>query len=114
MLDLKSEPDRATFAGLIETADILVKNFRPGVLDRLGFPLTKLHALRPNLVVVRISGWGQTGPYRHRSGFGTLVEAASGFAYKNGWPDGPPPLAQSWLGGQRRRTLCRERGAGSA
>jgi crotonobetainyl-CoA:carnitine CoA-transferase CaiB-like acyl-CoA transferase len=91
-LDLKSEPDRATFASLIETADILVENFRPGVLDRLGFPLTKLHALRPCLVVVRISGWGQTGPYKDRPGFGTLVEAASGFAYKNGWPDGPPLL----------------------
>ena len=92
VLDLKSDVDRATLASLVETADILVENFRPGVLDRLGFPLTKLHALRPSLVVVRISGWGQTGPYKNRPGFGTLVEAASGFAYKNGWPDGPPLL----------------------
>jgi formyl-CoA transferase len=92
VIDLKNEENRAVFRGLVETADILVENFRPGVLDRLGFSADALHALRPKLVIVRITGWGQTGPYRNRPGFGTLVEAASGFAYKNGFADGPPLL----------------------
>jgi crotonobetainyl-CoA:carnitine CoA-transferase CaiB-like acyl-CoA transferase len=92
VLDLKSEQDSAVFADLVETAQVLIENFRPGVLDRLGFHAKRLHALQPGLVIVRISGWGQTGPYRNRPGFGTLVEAASGFAHKNGFPDSPPLL----------------------
>jgi crotonobetainyl-CoA:carnitine CoA-transferase CaiB-like acyl-CoA transferase len=92
VIDLKSEPDREIFRALLKTADALVENYRPGVLDRLGFPLSKLHAIRPKLVVVRISGWGATGPYKNKPGFGTLVEAASGYAFKNGFPDGPPLL----------------------
>ena len=92
VLDLKNENDRRVFAELVQTAQILVENFRPGVLDRLGFNAAALHALQPKLVIMRITGWGQTGPYRNRPGFGTLVEAASGFAFKNGFPDGPPLL----------------------
>ena len=92
MIDLKSEADRAIFRSLIATADMLVENFRPGVLDRLGFGLAALHEIQPRLVVIRISGWGQTGPNRDKPGFGTLVEAFSGFAHKNGFPDRPPLL----------------------
>ncbi len=92
VIDLKSEADRAIFRALVATADMLVENFRPGVLDRLGFGLAALHELQPGLVVVRISGWGQTGPNRDKPGFGTLVEAFSGFAHKNGFPDRPPLL----------------------
>ena len=92
VLDLKHEDDRRIFGKLVQSAQILVENFRPGVLDRLGFPLEKLHALQPGLVVLRISGWGGTGPYRNRPGFGTLVEAASGYAFKNGFPDQEPLL----------------------
>jgi crotonobetainyl-CoA:carnitine CoA-transferase CaiB-like acyl-CoA transferase len=92
MLDLKAEPDKAIFRDLIATAQVLVENFRPGVLDRLGFGVSELWHLRPGLIVARITGWGQTGPYRDRPGFGTLVEAASGFAFKNGFPDRPPLL----------------------
>lgn len=91
-LDLKKADDRSMFAELVATAQILIENYRPGVLDRLGFSIRKLHALQPGLVVVRISGWGQTGPYRNKPGFGTLVEAASGFAHKNGFPDSAPLL----------------------
>ena len=91
-LDLKAETGRETLRRLIATADMLVENFRPGVLDNLGFPSAAMHAINPRLVVVRISGWGQDGPYRHKPGFGTLVEAFSGFAAKNGFPDGPPVL----------------------
>ena len=92
VLNLKADDDREVFRRLVSTSQILVENFRPGVLDRLGFPIETLHALQPKLVIVRISAWGQTGPYRNRPGFGTLVEAASGFAHKTGFPDGPPVL----------------------
>ncbi len=92
VIDLKSEPDREIFRELVASADMLVENFRPGVLDRLGFSLPQLHEIQPGLVVIRISGWGQTGPDRNKPGFGTLVEAFSGFAHKNGFPDRPPLL----------------------
>ena len=92
VIDLKSEGDREIFRALLKTADALVENYRPGVLDRLGFPLSELHAIQPKLVVVRISGWGASGPYKNKPGFGTLVEAASGYAFKNGFPDRPPLL----------------------
>lgn len=91
-LDLKSEVGRETLRQLIPTAAMLVENFRPGVLDHLSFTSESMRTLNPRLVVVRISGWGQDGPYRHKPGFGTLVEAFSGFASKNGFPDGPPVL----------------------
>lgn len=92
VIDLKKEEDREIFRALLKAADVLVENYRPGVLDRLGFPLAELHAFQPKLVVVRISGWGATGPYKNKPGFGTLVEAASGYAFKNGFPDRAPLL----------------------
>lgn len=92
VIDLKKEDDRDVFRRLVASAHILVENFRPGVLDRLGFSLEELHEIQPKLVVMRISGWGKTGPYRDKPGFGTLVEAASGFAFKNGFPDREPLL----------------------
>lgn len=92
VVNLKDEDDRRIFRELVATAQILVENFRPGVLDKLGFSLEELHRLQPGLVVARISGWGGTGPYRDKPGFGTLVEAASGFAFKNGFPDREPLL----------------------
>ena len=69
---------------------VLVENFRPGTLERMGLGPDVLHARNPKLVVVRISGWGQSGSWRHKPGFGTLVEAFSGFAAMNGYPDRPP------------------------
>lgn len=92
VIDLKSDEGRDVFERLLGTAQILVENYRPGVLDRLGYSLDALHEIQPKLVVMRISGWGQSGPYRNKPGFGTLAEAASGFAYKNGFPDRPPLL----------------------
>lgn len=92
VVDLKSDEGRDIFRRLVATAQILVENYRPGVLDRLGFSLDELLKIQPKLVVLRISGWGQSGPYRNKPGFGTLAEAASGFAFKNGFPDRPPLL----------------------
>jgi crotonobetainyl-CoA:carnitine CoA-transferase CaiB-like acyl-CoA transferase len=92
VLNLKKPEDKDIFCRLVASAQILVENFRPGVLDRLGFSLEDMHRIQPKLVVMRISGWGNTGPYRDKPGFGTLVEAASGFAFKNGFPDREPLL----------------------
>jgi crotonobetainyl-CoA:carnitine CoA-transferase CaiB-like acyl-CoA transferase len=81
---------------LAESAHVLIENFRPGRLEEMGLSPENLHQRNPKLVIARISGWGQTGPYRDRPGFGSLVEAMSGFADRNGFPDrGPvlPPLA---------------------
>lgn len=80
------------FKQLVLGADVLVENFRPGTLEKWGLGPEVLHGINPGLVLVRITGWGQTGPYAHRPGFGTLAEAMSGFAAITGEPDGPPTL----------------------
>jgi formyl-CoA transferase len=89
-LDLRAEAGRAVLLRLVEGAHMLVENFRPDTLERMGLGPDVLHARNPRLVVVRISGWGQSGSWRHKPGFGTLVEAFSGFAAMNGYPDRPP------------------------
>ncbi len=92
---LLSDPRGAELMGrLVPTADVLVESFRPGTLEKWGLGPDVLLALNPRLVIVRVSGFGQTGPYRDRAGFGTLAESMSGFAATNGVPDGPPLLPQ--------------------
>jgi crotonobetainyl-CoA:carnitine CoA-transferase CaiB-like acyl-CoA transferase len=91
-LDLRNADDKAALAKLVPSAQILIEAFRPGVMEAMGLGPDALLALNPRLVIARISGWGQSGPYRDRPGFGTLVEAASGFAVKNGFADKPPSL----------------------
>ena len=91
-LNLRSEKGRAVLLDLLPTAQVLVENFKAGALERMGLGPDVLLARNPKLVVARVSGYGQTGPYAHKPGFGTLVEAMSGFAYKNGFPDKPPAL----------------------
>lgn len=88
-----SEPEGANLLlRLVEDADVLVENFRPGTLERWGLAPERLHAANPRLVVVRVTGFGQEGPYAARPGFGTLAEAMSGFAHLTGEADGPPTL----------------------
>ncbi|ALC31393.1 MULTISPECIES: CaiB/BaiF CoA-transferase family protein [Streptomyces] len=88
-----SDPDGAEiFRRLVSGADVLVENFRPGTLERWGVGPDVLHEINPALVIVRITGFGQQGPYASRAGFGTLAEAMSGFAHLTGEPDGPPTL----------------------
>ena len=77
---------------LLATSHILIENFRPGTLESMGIGPDVLHARNPGLIIVRVSGFGQDGPYKDRPGFGTLVEAMSGFAAKNGFGDRPPVL----------------------
>ena len=87
------DPDGAeVFLRLAATADVVVESFRPGTLERWGLGYDRLREVNPGLVLVRISGFGQTGPYAGRAGFGTLAEAMSGFAAITGEPDGPPTL----------------------
>ena len=91
-LNLRSERGKSLLLDLVSSAAVMVENYRPGTLERMGIGPDVLLARNPSLVLVRISGFGQTGPYRHRPGFGTLVEAMSGFAYRNGFEDREPVL----------------------
>jgi len=90
--DLKSDEGRAVLLKLVETADVLIENFRPGTLDRWGLSFEELTRVNPRLIVLRVTGFGQIGPRRSDPGFGTLAEAMSGFAAMTGEPDGPPTL----------------------
>jgi crotonobetainyl-CoA:carnitine CoA-transferase CaiB-like acyl-CoA transferase len=91
-LDLRHDAGRELLLRLAESAQILVENYRPGTLEKMGLGPDVLLARNPKLVVVRVSGWGQTGPWRHKPGFGTLIEAFSGFAAMNGFADRAPVL----------------------
>jgi len=91
-LDIRTPDGRDCLLRLAEGAQVFVESNRPGVLERLGIGPDLLWSRNPGLIVVRLSGWGQTGPYSGRPGFGSLVEAMSGFAAKNGFADKPPAL----------------------
>ena len=91
-LDLKDHTDRAVLLDLVRDANVVVENFRPGTLERLGLGPDELHAINPRLVITRVTGFGQTGPYRNRPGFATIAEAMSGLAAISGEPGGQPLL----------------------
>ncbi|WP_433533169.1 CaiB/BaiF CoA transferase family protein [Micromonospora sp. CA-263727] len=91
-LSLSAPEGAALLLRLAEQADVLVENFRPGTLERWGVGPAELHRVNPGLIIARITGFGQTGPYAGRAGFGTLAEAMSGFAHLTGAADGPPTL----------------------
>ena len=91
-LDLRRPAGASVFKRLIADADVLVENFRPGTLERWGLGPDLLHALNPGLIIARVTGFGQTGPYRDRPGFGTVAEGMSGFSHLTGQADGPPTL----------------------
>jgi formyl-CoA transferase len=89
-LDLKTPEGRSILLKLLGDADILIENFRPGTLENWDMGWEKLHELNPKLIMVRVSGYGQTGPYRDRPGFGIIGEAMGGLRYLNGEPGLPP------------------------
>jgi crotonobetainyl-CoA:carnitine CoA-transferase CaiB-like acyl-CoA transferase len=89
-LNLRSDAGKAVLARLIARSDVLVENFRPGVLAAMGFDDKRLTALKPDLVSCNISGFGTTGPYRDRPSFDFIAQAMSGFMAVTGMPDGPP------------------------
>ncbi len=89
-IDLKNPEGRDIALRLLDKADVLVENFRPGVLDRLGLGEAVLRERNPRLVTVRISGYGQTGPYKDLPGYGAICEAVAGVRHLTGDPDRPP------------------------
>ncbi len=97
-LNLKSAEGIAIVKRLAESADVLIENLRPGALEKLGLGWDVLHALNPKLTLVRISGYGQSGPYRDRPGFGAIGEAMGGIRYTTGTPGSPPARVGVSLG----------------
>ncbi|MBD8612258.1 CaiB/BaiF CoA transferase family protein [Pseudomonas rhizosphaerae] len=97
-LNLKSTEGIEIVKQLAESADVLIENLRPGALEKLGLGWDVLHALNPKLTLVRISGYGQSGPYRDRPGFGAIGEAMGGIRYTTGHPDSPPARVGVSLG----------------
>lgn len=91
-LDISKDKGREILFRMLEDADIFIENFRPGRLEEWGITWEELQKLNPRLIMVRVTGYGQTGPYSSQPGFGTLMEAMSGFAEMTGEPDGPPTL----------------------
>jgi formyl-CoA transferase len=96
-LELRKPEARELLKKLIPSAQIFIESFRPGTLEKMGLGPGELLKLNPKLVIVRISGWGQEGPYSKRPGFGTLVEGMSGFASFNGFADREPVLPPMYL-----------------
>jgi len=91
-LNFSHAKGQALFKELVKTADVLIENFRTGTMEKWGLGWEDLKQINPRLVMVRVTGFGQTGPYKNRPGFGTIAEAFSGFASITGVPDGPPTL----------------------
>jgi formyl-CoA transferase len=97
-LDLRADRGRELFLQLIEHADIVVENFRPGTLERWGLGYDVLREHNRGIILVRVSGYGQTGPDAHKAGYASVAEAASGLRHMNGFPGGPPPRLALSLG----------------
>lgn len=91
-LDLYSEAGKAVLADLIQSTDVLVENFRPGTMERMGFGWEEAKQLNPRLIFVRVSGFGQDGPWAGRAAYDPVIQALSGFMELTGSPDGPPTV----------------------
>ncbi|MGO3662572.1 CaiB/BaiF CoA transferase family protein [Microbacterium gubbeenense] len=89
-VNLRSAEGQKVVRDLIAQSDIVIESFRPGRLEKWGMDYDTLAADNPGLILTRVSGFGQTGPYKARPGFGTVAETTSGFAFLNGWPETPP------------------------
>ncbi len=89
-LDLRTERGKEIFAALVKTADIVLENFRPGIMDKMGFGYERLRELKPDIILVSVSGFGQYGPYRDRPAFDPLGQAMSGLMHLTGTPVGQP------------------------
>lgn len=121
-IDLRQDAGRDLVLKLAARVDVVVESFRPGRLEQWGLGYEALKQVNPNIILTRVSGFGQTGPYKARPGFGTIAEALSGFAFLNGWPETPPTappfgFADSIAGisaayGTAMALFARERGEG--
>src|SRR5216683_2744836 len=96
-LGLRDPRGRELLLDLAASSEVLIENFRPGTLEKMGLAPALLHERNPRLIIVRVSGWGQDGPYRDRPGFGTLVESMSGYASRTGFADREPVLPPTAL-----------------
>ena len=97
-LDLKDPEDRGRFESLLAESDVLIENFRPGAMDRLGYGWEHVHARWPKLVYASVSGFGQTGPYAERPAYDMVVQAMGGVMSLTGWPGGPPTRVGTSIG----------------
>jgi crotonobetainyl-CoA:carnitine CoA-transferase CaiB-like acyl-CoA transferase len=96
-LNLREPRGRELLLDLVASSEVLIENFRPGTLEKMRLGPALLHTRNPRLIIVRVSGWGQDGPYRDRPGFGTLVESLSGYAARTGFADREPVLPPTAL-----------------
>jgi formyl-CoA transferase len=96
-LSLREARGRQLLLDLVQASQVLIENFRPGTMEAIGLGPEILHRRNPGLIILRVSGWGQDGPYRDRPGFGTLVESMSGYAARTGFPDREPALPPTAL-----------------
>src|ERR1700758_2872247 len=96
-LSLRDPRGRDLLLDLAASSEVLIENFRPGTLEKIGLGPAVLHERTPRLIIVRVSGWGQDGPYKDRPGFGTLVESMSGYASRTGFADREPVLPPTAL-----------------
>jgi formyl-CoA transferase len=97
-LNLREAKGRDLFLELVEKSDIVVENFRPGTLEKWNLGYDVLHERNRGIILVRVSGYGQTGPEAHKAGYASVAEAASGLRHLNGFPGGPPPRLALSLG----------------
>ncbi len=97
-LNLRTERGQELLLELAKRSDVLTENFRPGTLEKWNLGYDRLSEVNPRLVLARISGYGQTGPYAQRAGFASAAEAMGGMRYVNGFPDEPPPRMHLSLG----------------
>lgn len=97
-LNLQSEKGKAILRRLVEKSDIVIENFAPGVMERLGFTYADFEKINPKIIYCSISGYGQDGPYRDRTAFDLTIQATSGIMGITGFPDGPPTRCGAWIG----------------
>ncbi len=97
-LNLRAEQGRELFLDLVDHSDVIVENFRPGTLEKWNLGYDVLRERNPGIILVRVSGYGQTGPDAHKAGYASVAEAASGLRHMNGFPGGPPPRLALSLG----------------
>lgn len=101
-LNLKSEEGRQIFLDLVRDSDVVLENYRPGVMEKLGLGYEDLRKVNPAIIYGAVSGFGHTGPYSKRAGYDIIGQAMSGLMSTTGWPDTPPtapgPLLRMWSG----------------
>src|SRR5690606_32132127 len=89
-LNLREKRGQEIFLELVKKSDVVIENFRPGTMEKWNLSYERLREVNKRIIMVRTSGFGQTGPYKHRAGFGSIGEAMGGLRYVTGFPDRPP------------------------